>query len=377
METILIQLVLSCIPGFAATSTVPPVTVRLAGGGNSWGRVEVLHDGVWGTVCEDNADIHFANVLCKELGMSNGTKLHVGDYTEGSGKIWLDDVTCTGTESSIVNCKHSGWGYNNCGHLQDVGVLCGDAECGMPPTIDNGHIVASGQTVYNSNAEVICRPGYSAFQIASKGVIRCLPSGWQNVSCEPISNVRLQGDGSFYRGRVEVYQNRLWGTVCVAKDKRDVRIANVICNQLGMQGGRYLEDEEFSKGTGPVQLSNVVCTGFEASVINCTHSGLGVQDCGHDDDIGVMCNKSAQVRLKGGQSQFSGRVEVYYYGVWGTVCDDGTDMHFVTVVCNELGLHGGKLLQKGEYETGTSNILLDEVRCNGSESSIVNCKHDG
>lgn len=59
-----------------------------------------------------------------------------------------------------------------------------------------------------------------------------------------------------------------------------------------MQGGRYLEDEEFSKGTGPVQLSNVSCTGLEASVVNCTHSGIGVHNCSRDDDIGVMCNKS-------------------------------------------------------------------------------------
>ncbi|KAH3725455.1 hypothetical protein DPMN_051299 [Dreissena polymorpha] len=133
MWTILIQLVLCCIQGFAGTTTVPPVTVRLAGGGNSWGRVEVLHDDFWGTVCDDNADIHFANVLCKELGMSNGTILHLGDYADGSGKIWLDDVTCTGTESSIVNCTHNGWGVTNCVHEEDVGVLCGDAECGLPP----------------------------------------------------------------------------------------------------------------------------------------------------------------------------------------------------------------------------------------------------
>ncbi|KAH3730487.1 hypothetical protein DPMN_056477 [Dreissena polymorpha] len=56
--------------------------------------------------------------------MSNGTILQPGDFDEGSGKIWLDDVSCSGTESSIVNCVHSEWGIHNCIHDDDVGVIC-------------------------------------------------------------------------------------------------------------------------------------------------------------------------------------------------------------------------------------------------------------
>ncbi|KAH3725243.1 hypothetical protein DPMN_051078 [Dreissena polymorpha] len=57
--------------------------------------------------------------------MSNGTILHHDDFDEGSGQIWLDDVSCNGTESSIVNCAHSEWGMHNCVHEEDVGVICG------------------------------------------------------------------------------------------------------------------------------------------------------------------------------------------------------------------------------------------------------------
>ncbi|KAK3599031.1 hypothetical protein CHS0354_012515 [Potamilus streckersoni] len=41
-------------------------------------------------------------------------------------RIWLDDVICVGTESSIGDCSHRGWGDTNCYHREDVAIRCGD-----------------------------------------------------------------------------------------------------------------------------------------------------------------------------------------------------------------------------------------------------------
>lgn len=52
-----------------------------------------------------------------------------GYFGQGSGMTFLDDVKCQGTERSISQCQHPGWGISNCEHSEDVGVIC-DA----PPT---------------------------------------------------------------------------------------------------------------------------------------------------------------------------------------------------------------------------------------------------
>ncbi|KAJ8246194.1 hypothetical protein GJAV_G00264750 [Gymnothorax javanicus] len=113
--------------------------VRLVNGSSGCsGRVEVLHDGQWGTVCDNHWDLNNAEVVCREVGCGRALgaagSAHSG---QGSGPIWLDDVKCKGTESSLKQCQHRGFGKNNCSHHKDAAAICS----GMNPLLEipKGH----------------------------------------------------------------------------------------------------------------------------------------------------------------------------------------------------------------------------------------------
>lgn len=97
------------------------MNVRLVPG-RSRGRVEVRHNGVWGTVCDDSFDTVDGKVICKMLGFTIATSTFTA--TSGTGSIWLDNLQCTGMETDIFNCRHNGIGVNDCQHSEDVGVSC-------------------------------------------------------------------------------------------------------------------------------------------------------------------------------------------------------------------------------------------------------------
>lgn len=49
------------------------------------------------------------------------------DVNDGIGITWLDDMDCTGKENRLADCSHPGWGVENCGHEEDVGIECLDS----------------------------------------------------------------------------------------------------------------------------------------------------------------------------------------------------------------------------------------------------------
>lgn len=109
--------------------------IRLSGGASpDEGRVEVWNDGTWGTICDDFWDLRDGNVVCRILGYTRAktvtccNSFHSNDQLD----MKLDNVKCTGLESSIFSCKHEGWGVHDCTQgKEEAGVMCTDEP---PPT---------------------------------------------------------------------------------------------------------------------------------------------------------------------------------------------------------------------------------------------------
>ena len=92
---------------------------------NGTGRVEVFYNGKWGTICDDSWDFNDAKVVCRLLGYRYAVRSLQGNQVpNGAGKIWLDQVSCTGSEQSLTRCSHAPWGNHDCGHAEDAGVEC-------------------------------------------------------------------------------------------------------------------------------------------------------------------------------------------------------------------------------------------------------------
>ncbi|XP_070228047.1 neurotrypsin isoform X3 [Bos mutus] len=266
--------------------------LRLVGGSSvREGRVEVYHAGQWGTVCDDQWDDADAEVVCRQLGLSGIAKAwNQAYFGEGSGPVMLDEVRCTGNELSIEQCPKSSWGEHNCDHKEDAGVSC-------TPLTDGVIRLAGGKgshegrlevyhrgqwgTVCNDgwtdlNTYVVCRQlGFKYGKQASAnhfeesmgpiwldGVscsgkeasfLQCSQRPWGThdcshredvgISCYPGGNgfrfslgfpIRLMDGENKKEGRVEVFINGQWGTVC--DDGWTDKDATVICRQLGYKG---------------------------------------------------------------------------------------------------------------------------------------------
>ncbi|XP_067166135.1 antigen WC1.1-like [Apteryx mantelli] len=280
------------------------------------GRVEMQVQATWGTLCDSRWDFSDAHVLCHQLNCGFAESVPGGGhFGRGTGPVWRESFHCEGTESHLGQCPVTALGASPCSHDNDAGVFC---------------------------------------------------SG-------PLGSLRLVDGGSRCDGRVEMALHGAWGRVL--DDEWDVNDASVVCRQLQCgEAERAYNPPKPEGGTGPVELRRVQCGGKEARLTLCNISLPEAAPAGTAEDVGVVCSGSRRVRLVNGTGRCAGRVEIYYQGTWGTICNNSWDLSDATVVCHQLDCGVAvEVVSSARYGEGSGQIWLDDVNCSGDEAALWDC----
>ncbi|XP_059506678.1 lysyl oxidase homolog 3B-like isoform X1 [Stegostoma tigrinum] len=362
---------------------VPPqrekVAVRLSGypRKHNEGRVEVSYEGEWGTICDDDFKLENAVVLCRMLGFTTAIGwTHSAKYGKGTGRVWLDNLDCRGTEKDVSECKSLGWGQTDCTHEEDAGVICKDER--IPGFVDSNVISVQSEQI----EEVRLKPA--------------VPNARQRL---PITE-----------GFVEVKYMGQWEQVC--DNGWNYKNSRVVCGMLGFPAERRTNKRFYkrlrrrrangkrARSSPPrmvaerqvprYRVHSVVCAGTETHFSLCQFEllkGNVSNQCPGGAPAAASCvpgplfskgrrrkQPKLSVRLKAGARIGEGRVEILKGTEWGTICDDRWNTVSASVVCRELGFGSAKeALTGARMGKGMGPIYLNEVHCTGFEKSIWDC----
>uniref|UniRef100_A0A1X7VFW6 SRCR domain-containing protein n=1 Tax=Amphimedon queenslandica TaxID=400682 RepID=A0A1X7VFW6_AMPQE len=188
--------------------------------------------------------------------------------------------------------------------------------------------------------------------------------------------IRLVGGTYSSYGRLEVYCNGQWGTVCDHSfGATDARVA---CRQLGYSDYSTYTGNLAGPSSQPIWLNNVTCSSTSNCLATCESCpATQYHNCGHSEDVALGCDRGTVRLVRSGvfsSTYTAGIVQIYYFtsssstNRWGNICDDTSFASTeASVICNQLGYDGasfyGRAGSTTSYGTDTAATVLDDVNC--------------
>ncbi|XP_066428885.1 lysyl oxidase homolog 3 isoform X2 [Eleutherodactylus coqui] len=394
------------------------------------GRIEVFYNHEWGTICDDDFTMENAHILCRHLGFTEATGwTHSAKYGKGIGRIWLDNMICSGSEKSITDCKSRGWGNSDCTHEEDAGVVCKDER--LPGYVEPNTI----ETEQRQLEEIRLRPVIASAKNRlpiNEGILeikyrdtweQVCDVAWTQKNSHVVCGMlgfpsEKKYNRNFYK-QVKMSSNKKRFTKTKRHPRRRVKkqAASKRVSKMGAPGPRSSPNKDpkmknlkpnnrlyLDRQKPSFRLHSVKCSGTEVHLSLCPFEFYKLNSsaaCQDGSPVVVSCTlgsvfaaqNAAQtaikkkkvvqqqqreeiVRLKGGSRPGEGRVEVLKNGQWGTVCDDRWDLQAASVVCRELGFGSAKeALTGARMGQGMGAIHMNEVRCTGNEKSLLDCRY--
>uniref|UniRef100_A0A6P7FGK7 protein-lysine 6-oxidase n=1 Tax=Diabrotica virgifera virgifera TaxID=50390 RepID=A0A6P7FGK7_DIAVI len=228
--------------------------IKLVGGrGEFEGNVEILHDGSWGAICDDEWDVTEAKIICKQLGYTGANALPTVNSYFGPARrrYWMDNIYCNGGETEISNCRFDGWGQHDCASTEAAGVICEKPEAVLK---------------------------------------RQIPRHAREMSRLPKdTKIRLANGRVRTEGRVEIQiGNGDWEVIC--GDGWSLLEALVICRTLNMgYASDAMQTDFFGGNLTKHSIGGVKCIGNEISISQCMHDKFATGRCESADVAAVSC----------------------------------------------------------------------------------------
>ncbi|XP_060082803.1 deleted in malignant brain tumors 1 protein-like [Ylistrum balloti] len=272
------------------------------------------------TICDSGFDTYDASAVCRNLGYwsTSPTTFYDAWFGEGTGTALRLNPLCSGNEANIAFCQDTNlWASQTCSHVNDVGINCAPAALGR-------------------------------------------------------NRVRLVNGENPGTGRLEVFYNGHWGAFCW--EHWDQSNAAPVCKTL-----RYStvnpKGFQIQRNQTSMTVGQLHCHGYESDIGMCS-ADLDKTGCG-DTAVGIDCSDGVNVRLVGGPSDISGRVEIADEGFVGALSIHRSIFghNEAIVLCRTMGYRDTtpQILHDTHGRTDGYNAVLGELKCGGWEDHIKQC----